>query len=64
MCKFYNQDLSPFKVIPAQRSFCQLKATEYKSILKQNLKAAHHKFQQWILGTSWKDKLRNDEVSE
>jgi len=31
---------------------------------KKKLEAAHHKFQRWILGISWRDKVRNEEVRE
>jgi len=31
---------------------------------KKKLEAAHHKFQQLILGISWRDKVRNEKVME
>ena len=33
-------------------------------MLKKKLEAARHKFQQWILGISWRDKVQNEQVRE
>jgi len=31
---------------------------------KEKLEATHHKFQRGLLGVSWKDKVRNEEVRQ